>query len=88
MDLVLQHLYTAIYVYIYDINICINPIANAIKGEYIDRVGLQLIAGACYPKIPNIDKILTNIGHRFVHQSGLDESSRQKSTIVVFYKID
>ena len=31
--------------------------------------------------IPNIDKILTNIGHRFVHQTGLDESSGQKSTI-------
>ena len=31
--------------------------------------------------IPNIVKILTNIGHRFVHQSGLDESSGHKSTI-------
>ena len=32
--------------------------------------------------IPNLDKILTNIGHRFVHQSGLDESSGQRSTIL------
>ena len=29
----------------------------------------------------NIDNILTNIGHRFVHLSGLDESSGQKSTL-------
>ena len=32
--------------------------------------------------MPNIDKRLTNVGHRFVHQSGLDESSRHKSTFV------
>ena len=31
--------------------------------------------------IPKTKKIYTNTGNRFVHQSGLDESSRQKSTI-------
>ena len=31
--------------------------------------------------IPNIDKTFTNIGHRFGHQSGLDESLRRKSSI-------
>ena len=30
--------------------------------------------------LTSIDKILTNIGHRFVHQSGLDESSGRNST--------
>ena len=35
------------------------------------------------PDIPNIHKILTNMGHGFVHQSGLDESSGQKPTIVL-----
>ena len=34
----------------------------------------------CVPDIPNINKILTNLGHRFVHQSGQDESSGRNST--------
>ena len=33
------------------------------------------------PDMRNIHDILTTIGHRFGHQSGLDESSGQVSTI-------
>ena len=29
----------------------------------------------------NIDNVLTNIGHRFVHQSGLDQSSGRNSAM-------
>ena len=32
------------------------------------------------PDTPNIRKMFTNIAHRFVHQSGLDESSGRNST--------
>ncbi len=32
---------------------------------------------------PNIHNILTNIGHRFGHQSGLDGNTRQKPFCVV-----
>ena len=32
------------------------------------------------PAVPTLHNILTNIGHRFGHQSGLDESSRRNST--------
>ena len=34
-----------------------------------------------YRILINIDNILINIGHRFVHQSGLDQSSGRNSTI-------
>ena len=33
------------------------------------------------PDMANIQKILTNMKHRFGHQSGLDEGSRRKSTV-------
>ena len=45
------------------------------------RISMPWISGLCLecrismPDMPNIQTILTNIGHRFVHQSGLDESS-------------
>ena len=35
------------------------------------------------PNIPNISNILTNIGHRFGHQSGLYESSAQNSAAIL-----
>ena len=38
--------------------------------------------GRCSTNIHFFGKILTNIGHRFVHQSGLDENSGQTSTFV------
>ena len=44
-------------------------------------IGYAILYVGTVPDIPNIHKILTNIGHRFVHQSGLDESPGQKSTI-------
>ena len=34
------------------------------------------------PDILHIRRILTNIGHRSVHQSGLDESSGRNPTII------
>ena len=33
------------------------------------------------PDVLNIYNVLTTLGHRFGHQSGLDESSRRTSTI-------
>ena len=34
------------------------------------------------PDIPNIHNVLTNIGHRFGHQSGPDESSGQNPAAI------
>ena len=39
------------------------------------------------PDIPNTHKMSTNIGHRFVHQSGLDETSGRNSTTFRHRKI-
>ena len=35
------------------------------------------------PDIPNIHNMLTNIGHRVGHQSGLDESSGQNPAVIL-----
>ena len=40
------------------------------------------ITGGTVPYIPNIDNILAH-GHRFGHQSGLDEGARQKSAAML-----
>ena len=42
---------------------------------------LQIYKYFIIPDMPNIHNIFAIIGHRFGHQSRLDESSRQKTTI-------
>ena len=44
------------------------------------RTNLAFASAASCRILINIDNILTNIGHRFVHQSGLDQSSGRNST--------
>ena len=51
--------------------------------QYVQYV--QYVPSTWYivPNIPNIHNILTNIGHRFGHQSGLYESSGQNSAAIL-----
>ena len=60
----IQYIYIHIYIYI---NICMCIYAHVART-------------IPHPDMPNIHNIFANVGHRFGHQSGLDESSGRKST--------
>ena len=49
---------------------------------YHEEGTVRSTVGGYSTYIQNINKILKNIEHRFVHQSGLDETSRQNRQLV------
>ena len=89
------YIYIYMYLYVYTLRVPRSPGASS-SGPIPWHKGLGgLVAQTVCMKIHNL---LTNIGHRLGHQSGLDESSRRTSTVflygiafhvyVVFSKID